>query len=114
MNQTIYLYADKWGINRMTKSLGAVRRGEIPIKLELEVNETAFREPVIEKRVVIDDWRQGVDIADVDFKETFITEEEAATIRQMRLDKMSEILQSQGYKVTKEEGMHEDGTRKTS
>lgn len=103
MRQVIYLYVDKWGVNRMTKSLGAVKRGEIPIKLELEVSEDAFREPVIEKKVVIEDWRQGVDIADVDFKETFITEEESAAIRQMRLDKMQEILQQQGYKVTKSE-----------
>lgn len=103
MVETIYLYADKWGINRMTKNLGQVKRGEIPIKLELEVAEDAFREPVIEKKVVIEDWRQGVDIADVDFKETFITEEEAEAIRQMRLEKMSEILKSQGYTVAKEQ-----------
>lgn len=103
MTETIYLYADKWGINRMTKNLGQVKRGEIPIKLELEVSEQAFREPVIEKKVVIEDWRQGVDIADVDFKETFITEEEAEQIRKMRLDKMSDILKSQGFNVTKVE-----------
>lgn len=101
MVEVIYLYADKWGINRMTKNLGQVKRGEIPIKLELEISENAFREPIIEKKVVIEDWRQGVDIADVDFKETFITEEEAATVRQMRLDKMSEILKGQGYVVSK-------------
>ncbi len=103
MKQTIYLYADEYGINRMTKSLGRVNRGEIPIELEVTVEETAFREPVIRKQVVINDWREGVDIADVDFKETFITEEEAAAIRQMRFDKMSEILKKQGYSVSKPE-----------
>lgn len=101
MIQTIYLYADEWGINRMSKNLGQVKRGEIPIKLEIEVSETAFREPIIEKKVVIEDWRQGVDIADVDFKETFITEDEAAKIREMRFEKMSEILTKQGFVVTK-------------
>lgn len=103
MIETIYLYADQWGINRMTKNLGQVKRGEIPIKLELEVEETAFREPVIEKKVVISDWRQGVDIADIDFKETFITEEEAAVVRQMRFEKMTEILTKQGFQVSKPE-----------
>lgn len=102
MKQTIYLYADTYGVNRMTKSLGQVRRGEIPIELEVTVEETAFREPVLRRQVVINDWREGVDIADIDFKETFITEEEAAVIRQMRMDKMAEILQAQGYTVSKE------------
>jgi hypothetical protein len=102
VKQTIYLYADTYGVNRMTKSLGQVRRGEIPIELEVTVEETAFREPVLRRQVVINDWREGVDIADIDFKETFITEEEAAVIRQMRMDKMAEILQAQGYTVSKE------------
>ena len=101
MKQTIYLYADSYGINRMTKSLGRIQRGEIPIELEVTVEETAFREPVIRKQVIINDWREGVDIADVDFKETFITEQEAAAIRQMRFDKMTEILTAQGYTVAK-------------
>lgn len=100
MRQIVYLYCDEYGVNRTTKTLGQVRRGEIPVKLELVIEETAFREPIIEKKVVVEDWRQGVDIADVDFKETFITEEEAETIRQMRFEKMSEILAKQGYQVT--------------
>lgn len=104
MRQTIFLYATEHGIeNRVTKELGRVGRGQIPIKLTLDIEETAFREPVIEKHVTIEDWRQGVDIADVDFKETFITEEEAAAIRQMRFEKMSEILKKQGYTVAKPE-----------
>lgn len=102
MRQTIFLYATEYGIeNRVTKELGRVGRGQIPIKLTLDIEETAFREPVITKEVRIEDWRQGVDIADVDFKETFITEEEAAAIREMRFQKMSEILKQQGYSVTK-------------
>ena len=102
MRQTIFLYATEYGIaSRVTRELGKIQRGEIPIKLTLDIEETAFREPVIEKEVKIEDWRQGVDIADVDFKETFITEEEAATIREMRFQKMSEILKQQGYSVTK-------------
>lgn len=100
MRQTIFLYATEYGVeNRVTKELGRVGRGQIPIKLTLDIEETAFREPIITKEVKIEDWRQGVDIADVDFKETFITEEEAEAIRQMRFNKMSEILKKQGYSV---------------
>lgn len=109
MEQIIYLYADSWGINRMTKNLGEVKRGEIPIKLTIKISEKAFREPVIEKEVVIEDWRQGVDIADIDFKETFITEEEAGAIREMRLKKMADILKQQGYEVRKETGVNNNG-----
>lgn len=101
MRETIYLYATQYGVSsRITKSLGDVKRGEIPIKLDLIIEDTAFREPVIEKQVTVEDWRQGVDIADVDFKETFITPDEAESIRQMRFEKMSEILSKQGYQVT--------------
>lgn len=99
MKQISFLYADSWGVNRMSKNLGLVKKGEIPIKVEVEIEESAFREPIVEKKILVSDWRQGVDIADVDFKETFITEEEAAKIRQMRFEKMSEILKGQGYEI---------------
>ncbi len=103
MNEIIYLVVDRYNVKRMTKNLPSLNRGEIPIKLELVVEETAFRNPVIEKRVVVEDWRQGVDIADVDFKETTITEEEAELIRERRLEKMRGILEAQGYKITQPE-----------
>jgi hypothetical protein len=77
MNEVIHLAVDRYGVNRMTKNLPSLRRGEVPIKLTLTVEDQAFREPVIEKEVHIEDWRQGVDIADVEFKEAVITEEEA-------------------------------------
>lgn len=104
MEEIIYLTADRSGIKRFTKNLPSLNRGEIPIKLIITIEDTAFRNPVIEKRVHVEDWRQGVDIADVDFKETLITEEEAALIREQRLDKMRQVLQQQGYTVVKKEG----------
>lgn len=103
MIEIIYLRVDRSGIRGMTKSLPQLRRGEIPVKLELVVEDDAFRTPVIEKRVVVEDWREGIDIADVDFKETLITEDEAKLIREQRLARMKQVLEAQGYEITKPE-----------
>lgn len=108
MTETIYLVVDQYSVKRMTKNLPQLNRGEIPIKLELDVETSAFRSPVIEKHVHVEDWRQGVDIADVEFKETTITEEEAEMIRQRRLEKMTEVLQAQGFQVVKPVSVVED------
>lgn len=101
MNETIYLRISRRKVEAMTKSLPWLNRGEIPVRLNLEIKDEAFREPVIVKDVVINDWREGIDMADVDFKGTMITEEEAEVIRQRRLEKMQQILEEQGYEVTK-------------
>ena len=101
MDETIYLVADQTGIKRMTKNLPSLNRGEIPIKVNITVAKEAFRTPVIEKQIVIDDWREGIDIADVEFRKEIITPEEAETIRQGRLEKMQEILRQNGYTVAK-------------
>jgi hypothetical protein len=103
MKETIYLVASHYKVERMTKNLPALTRGEIPIKLTLTVDEKAFREPVISKEVHIDDWRDGVDIADVEFRGSVITEEEAELIKQRRLEKMRGILEAQGFTVTEPE-----------
>ncbi len=93
---------------RMARNLPILNRGEHVLKVEVEVAPEAFRNPVLTKKVIVNDWREGIDIADVDFKETFITEEEAATIRQNRLEKMQEILRNNGFEVTRvEEGSTE-------
>jgi hypothetical protein len=99
MREIIYLVVSRQRVERMTKNLPQLSRGEIPVKLILEVAPGAFREPVIERHVVVDDWRDGIDLADVNFTETFITEAEAAIIRQRRLDKMAELLAEHGWKV---------------
>lgn len=103
MNDVIYLVVDEYGVKRMTKNLPGLSKGEYPIKLNVEVKDSAFREPTVEKTVVVEDWRQGVDIADVEFQETTITEEEAQLIRERRLEKMKEVLEHQGYKISKPE-----------
>lgn len=103
MKEVVYLVVSPYKVERMTKNLPTTRRGEIPVKLTVNVDAKAFREPVIEKEVSIDDWREGIDIADVEFDGSVITKEEAEVIRERRLAKMKDVLESQGYQVTKPE-----------
>ena len=100
MRTVIYLIADRYGITAMRKNLPDVRRGEVPIKLTVTVPEEAFAPPVLTQEIVVEDWRQGIDLADVEFRKNIITPEEAETIRQNRLAKMREVLEAQGYQVT--------------
>jgi len=100
MKDTIYLVISRNKVERMTKNLPQLYIGEYPVKLEVEVAETAFRNPTITRKVEINDWREGIDLADVEFKESFITPEEADVIKAKRLEKMKEILEGQGYYVT--------------
>lgn len=112
MKETIYLIVSGTKVERMVKtepSLQQLKRGEIPVKLLVSVEPKAFRTPVVEKEVYVEDWREGVDIADVDFKRTAITKEEADLIRQRRLQLMAETLETQGYVVRKIEGVEEEG-----
>lgn len=99
MREVIYLAVSRSKVERMTKNLPDLKRGEIPVKLVLEVDEGAFREPVIERHVKVADWREGTDIADVELREAVITEEEAALIRARRLARMQEILIAHGWDV---------------
>ena len=99
MKDTIYLVITRHKVDRMTKSLPKLYSGEFPVKLEVEVAGSAFREPLITRKVEINDWREGVDLADVEFKESFITPEEAEVIKKRRLEKMKEILEDNGYAV---------------
>ena len=105
--RSIKQYSIVRGVQRMTKDLPSLYKSEIPIKLKLTVEPTAFREPVMEKSIVVEDWRAGVDIADVEFKETTITEEEARLIREQRLKRMAEVLEAQGYVVSTADGDEE-------
>lgn len=103
MREVIYLVVNRNKVERMTKNLPSLGRGEIPVKVSVTIEDTAFRTPVIEKEVYVEDWREGIDMADVDFNGLAITEEEVKVIRERRLAKMKEILESQGYSVEKEE-----------
>jgi hypothetical protein len=101
MRETIFLVVSRHHVERMTKTLPSLKRGEIPVKVIVTVDDTAFREPVIERKVDIVDWRDGIEISDLDLKESFITEEEAALIRKRRLEKMRELMEANGYEVTR-------------
>ena len=103
MKETIYLRVSRSKVEGMTKNLPYINRGEIPVKLEIEVKDDAFKEPVIEKEVVIEDWQEGTDLADVQFEGNIITKAEAEQVKQMRLSRMAEVLREQGFEVTKAE-----------
>lgn len=99
MKDIIYLICSKEKVEGMRKTLPYVKRSEIVVKLNVEVAQKAFGSPTIEKQVYIEDWTKGIDIEDVEFKKSIITDEEAEIIRNKRLEKMKEILKSQGYIV---------------
>lgn len=100
MREVIYLAVSRHRVERMTKRLPDLARGEIPVKLVLQVDDAAFGPPVLEQHVRVTDWRDGVDIADVDFREAIITEAEAEVIRARRIEAMRKVLEGQGYTVT--------------
>lgn len=104
MKETIYLRVSRSKVEGMTKNLPDLRRGEIPVKLVVEVDPGAFREPVIERHVKVTDWREGIDIADLDLRESVITEAEAQIIRDRRLAQMRKILEDHGFSVTADGG----------
>lgn len=99
MRETIYLAIGRRGVRTMTKRLPQLMRGEIPVKVVLDIDPAAFREPVIEQHITISDWRQGLDYPDIGLEEMFITEEEAEAIRQQRLDLMVSLVRDHGYQV---------------
>lgn len=99
MKEVIYLRVSKTKVEGMTKNLPNLYQGEIPVKIEIEIKPEAFREPVIAKSIVIEDWREGMDIGDVDLKEPFITEKEADLIRKQRRATQVAQLRALGYKI---------------
>lgn len=99
MKDVIFLTCNRNGVVKMTKSMPALARGEIPVKVEVIVEPGAFREPVLATSITIADWREGVDIADVELKERVITQEEADMIRARRLTAMREVLEARGYVI---------------
>lgn len=103
VKEVIYLVVSRHGVERMRKALPDLKHGEIPVKLVVEVDESAFREPVIERHVHVVDWREGIDIADLHMREAIITEKEAEMVRAQRLIAMRTVLEQNGYAVTPKE-----------
>jgi hypothetical protein len=100
MHEVICLKVSRQRVEGMYKSLPSLARGEIPVKIDVIVEPSAFREPTIEREIRITDWRDGLDLADVELKEAVITEAEAALIKERRLAAMRAILEQRGYVVT--------------
>lgn len=107
MKDTIYLVAKKGsGITSMFKTSRGVKnlkKGEIPIKLTVTIDDGNWKPPFIEKSIHVDRWDQGIEMEDVEFEGHYVTEEEFELIRQRRLDNYIEILNHQGYDVIKRE-----------
>jgi hypothetical protein len=101
MKESIYLLINRNGVQGMRKTLPDTRRGEVVVKLNLVLPEGTFKPPMLAQDVVINDWQDGIDMADVEFRQAVITPEEAQAIREKRLAKMQEILEAQGYEVKK-------------
>ncbi len=100
MQDVIYLVVTPRKIERMTKSMPDTRRGEIVVKVMVEVPSGAFGPPVLEQRIVVEDWQQGIALDDLDLSSGIITQEEAALIRERRLMQMARVLADNGYVVT--------------
>lgn len=100
MKQTIYLRADRRGIQGMTKSMPSVYKNEIVLKMNVSVDDKAFGAPVIEQDVQVQSWAHEIDINDIAFEQNVITQAEADMIRQARLERMKEVLEGQGYTVS--------------
>jgi hypothetical protein len=94
MKEIIYLVVDQRGVQNMRKTLPEVRRGEIPVKLTINVPPEAFS-ATLSQEITVNDWRPGIELSDVEFKHDIIKPEEAEVIRQRRLEKMRSILEGQ-------------------
>jgi len=103
MKELIYLRVDRSGVKGMTKKAPSIYKDEIIVKLNIEVDNKAFGVPTIEQNVVVNDWSSDIDVKDVAFEQHIITQEEANMIRERRLARMKEILEGQGYQITKPE-----------
>lgn len=103
MKEIVYLIVNSRKVERMNKSLPDLRRGEIAVKLTVNVKDKCFGTATIPQEIYIEDWREGIDMEDVEFKKNIITKEEADIIKEKRLAKMKTILEAQGYSVEKVE-----------
>lgn len=105
MKEVIYLTASRSGIgSTVRKNLPTnLGRGEVPIKVVIEIAPDAFAPPVIEQAIYIENPYKGIDLEDVHFNGSVITAAEAAVIRQRRLEKAAEILKANGYNVEKDQ-----------
>jgi nucleotide-binding universal stress UspA family protein len=109
VKEVIYLKVSRQRVEGMTKNLPDLKRGEIPVKLEVIVDPAVFGVPTIEQAIHVTDWREGLAFPGVDLTDLVITEAEAEMIRAQRLEAMRAALEQHGYTVTEPlaEGEHD-------
>jgi hypothetical protein len=100
MRDTIYLVMSPSGVERMTKRAPGTSHSEIVVKLTVEVPKDRFRSPTVERHIVIEDWADGTELADLELRQDFITEAEARLIVERRLSRMADVLREHGYLVS--------------
>ena len=110
MKDVLFLVCNREKVEYMRKTLPDIKRGEILVKLSMEVAPKAFGSPTIEKQIYVEDWKEGIDIEDVEFRKNTITKEEAELIKTKRIEKMKQILENQGYVVEKPEKKEKKST----
>lgn len=100
MKQVVYLIVTPNGVDRMTKRMPDQQRGELPIKLTVNLPHGLFSPPVISQEITVADPRDGLDIErDVELRQLFITPDEADMLRRRRMSRMREILEAAGYEI---------------
>ncbi len=101
MKDIVYIVVNRNKVDRMTKTLPNLYQNEHVIRLEVNVKDSAFNAPTLTQKIEVDDWREGIDISDVDFSEPYITEKEAELIRKQREERMIAMLKAKGYSIEK-------------
>lgn len=99
MKQTIFLIVTHVGVDRMVKNLPRLNKGEYPVKVNVQIDDQAFRTPMVEKEIHVTDWLEGLSIGDVELSQPYITEKEAEQIRAQRRAEQIDQLKSLGYKI---------------
>ncbi len=69
MKDVIYLVVNANQVVRMTKNLPSLKRGEVPIKVSVSVNDDAFHLPTISREIIISDWQKNVRLNDLELRQ---------------------------------------------
>jgi hypothetical protein len=109
MKETVFLTVTRNKVEKLTKQLPYLKKGEYVIAVDVDIKEDAFNEPTIRKSIVVENWHQGIDVSDIEFSEPYITEEEAEIIRSRREQQLIESLQAKGYEIKKPEATTNGG-----
>jgi hypothetical protein len=75
--ENVFLVLSRQRVERMTKNMPGLRKGEIAVKLVISAADQAFREPTLVHEITVTDPLGGISAADIDFSQPFITEAEA-------------------------------------